>query len=216
MKRTLAVAVAVTLCGPALAACTTPVSGHGSIDRNVAAPSAGASDGQSDGNTGGAGGSRLSCGGGTVISPKGAPYCYLLPAGLGQITNITLPGGGDHTSAVGIGGRDVIAVTVFQTPGNTDELSDDELRADTDQVVAQQLSDDFAFASKVGEALTVDGARTVHYQARGRQEAFDIDIYFVYRGTAKMQINCQSQDHRQQIDSGCHDLLRSLQFRPPR
>jgi hypothetical protein len=209
-------AVAAALCGLGLTACTTSVSGHGSIDQNVAAPDTTTSHGQPSGDTGGEGRQSLSCGGGTVISPKDAPYCYLLPPGLTEIKEIALPGGGDFTSAVGIGGRDVIAVTVFQTPGNTDELSDDELRADTDQVVDRQLSGDFTFTSKVGEALTVDEARAVHYRAKAKQETFDIDIYFVYRARAKMQVNCQSKDHRAQIDSGCQSLLQSLQFRPSR
>ncbi|HEX5494023.1 MAG TPA: hypothetical protein VFX70_05545 [Mycobacteriales bacterium] len=209
MKSTLAV---VALCGLGLTACTTTVPGHGSVDQNLAAPApSGSSPGGSPaGPTGGR--HSLSCHDGTVVSPKDAPYCYLVPAGLHVISDIVLPGGGDFTTAVGIGGRDVIAVTVFRTPANTDELGDDELRQDTDRVVDSQLSGDFAFKSKVGERLTVDGARTLHYSATSKKEPFNIDIYFVYRAKAKVQINCQSKDHRDQIDAGCATLLHSLQF----
>lgn len=207
----------VALCGLGLTACTTTVPGHGSVDQNVAAPgpSGSSSNGEPSASPPGPGGERtaLSCGSGTVISPKGAPYCYLLPSGLSQITDIVLPGGGDFTTAVGIGGRDVIAVTVFRTPADTDELGDKELQNDTDQVVEDQLSGDFTFTSKVGERLTVDGARTLHYSATSKKESFSIDIYFVYRAKAKIQVNCQSKDHKAQIDAGCTKLLDSLQFK---
>lgn len=209
MKRTLTLAA---LCGLGLTACTTTVTGHGSLDQNVAAPAPAGGSSGGGGGTGGSGHQSLSCSGGTVISPKGSPYCYVLPTGLRQISDIVLPGGGDFTTAVGIGGRDVIAVTVFRTPANTDDLGDDELRDDTDQVVDSQLSGDFSFSTKVGERSTVDGARTLHYHATSKKEPFDIDIYFIYRGKAKIQVNCQSKDHKPQIAAGCKKLLGSLQF----
>lgn len=209
MKRTLILAA---LCGLGLSACTTTVAGHGSVAQNVAAPAPSGGSSSGGGDADGSGRKSLSCGGGTVISPKGSPYCYVLPSGLRQINDIVLPGGGDFTTAVGIGGRDVIAVTVFKTPANTDELGDDELRDDTDQVVDSQLSGDFSFSTKVGQRSKVDGARTLHYHASSRKESFNIDIYFVYRAKEKIQVNCQSKDHKPQIDAGCQKLLASLQF----
>jgi hypothetical protein len=204
MNRTLAL---VAMSGVLLAGCTTAVSGNGSFDGNQTAPTGWPSDASQGG-----GRQSLACGGGTVVSPDGAPYCYVLPTGVRQLKDVVLPGGGEFTTAVGFGGRDVIAVTMFRTPANTDDLDNDALQKATDQVVQQQLGTDFTFASSTGERVVVDGARTLHYHGTSKKDPFEIDFYFVYRGRAKLQVNCQFNAHRTEITTACQKLLQTLQF----
>lgn len=210
----------VALSGMLLAGCTTAVSGNGSLDNNVAAPTpegsgepSGEPSGAPSGGGQGEGRQSLSCGGGKVVSPSGAPYCYVLPPGVNELKDVQLPGGGEFTSAVGFGGRDVIAVTMFRTPANTDDLGDDALQNATDQVVKAQLGSDFSFASDTGERLDVDGARTLHYHGTSKSDPFEIDFYFVYRAKAKLQVNCQFHEHKNEITTACQKLLDSLQFK---
>lgn len=211
----------VIVSGMLLVGCTTAISGSGAIDTNVtvAQPSGDESSGETSGSSDGSQGpggeqdgrQSLSCGGGKVISPSGAPYCYVLPPGLSELRGVLT--GGEFTSAVGFGGRDVIAVTVFRTPTNTDDLSDDDLQNATDQVVQQQLGGDFTFSSTTGDRLQVDGARTLHYHGTSKQDPFDIDFYFVYRAKAKIQVNCQFRSHQVEITGACQEVLNSLQFK---
>src|SRR5262249_55754282 len=58
----------------------------------------------------------LSCRGGTVLAPRGGPYCYRIPTGMRDVTGQVKLGAGTGTAkyitSVGLAGRDLIVVLV--------------------------------------------------------------------------------------------------------
>src|SRR5262249_26456739 len=76
----------------------------------------------------------LACRGGQVLVPKGGPYCYLVPAGLrnvtGQVKLGTGTGAARYVTSVGLAGRDVIVVLAYRTPLDTDLLPNARIVAD--------------------------------------------------------------------------------------
>lgn len=233
MKRTRA---AVALCGLALAVigltgCTSAVAGSGKIDSSVAAPDSSDTDAPDSSDTDSpapsdsdepspsdSGGSTdgtepASCEGGKVVAPPSAPYCYVVPDGTQQLSDVTLPGGGKFTTAVGVSDTDVIAVTTFPTTVDTDTLSDDELQKATDQVVSSELSGQFTLSISKGERLTVDGQRTLHYRGKAKSQPIEIDFYFAYKDKDKVQVNCQyGASAKAKITAACSQLLDSMRL----
>lgn len=194
---------AVVLCGLALTGCSSSVKGSGSVGSRTPAPPPSTVP------------SPCSDGGGKVVTTSGAPYCYVLPQGMQELKDVPLPGGGDFTTTVGFAGRELIAVTTFKLPHDADAVADAQLQSDTDHLVATELGRDFTMTTRSGERLTVAGVRALHYHGRSKKESLDIDFYFVFRATTKIQINCQFQNARAQITAGCASVLQSLRLQRP-
>jgi hypothetical protein len=159
----------------------------------------------------------LSCRGGKVISPSGAPYCYLLPAGFvdvsSSVTVDTSVGSERFRTAVAVADRDLAIVTVYELRLDTDEVSDPALATELQGVLAQLTKQGFQFDSTTAKRSTVDGARTFGYHARETKNNLQADVYFIFRGKTEVEINCQWQQRRADVTRACQQIMTSLQVK---
>lgn len=212
----------------ALAACSSSVSGQGSFagpaPSGSTTPTATDTPTTTETPTGTPGRTVLSCSGGTVLQPKSAPYCYLLPSGfkdVSALTSTTVGQSGEHPSSVARAGetitqtvRDLIIVLDFTLRLDTDTLSDDDLVQQLDTLITQFEAQGFTFDNKVPGRNTVDGARGFTYHAKAREGYFS-DIVFAFRGKQEVEVNCQYKAHQADIQRACGAILTSLQIANP-
>jgi hypothetical protein len=211
----------------ALAACSSAVSGQGSFEG--AGPSGTATPTASDSPTPTAtptptARTVLSCTGGTVLQPKNAPYCYLMPSAfkdVSALTSTTVGQTGEHPSAVARASetitqtvRDLIIVLDFTLRLDTDALSDEELVQQLSTLITQFETQGFVFDSRVPGRASVDGARGFTYHAKAREGYFS-DILFAFRGKQEVEVNCQYKAHQADIQRACGAILDSLQIAHP-
>lgn len=167
----------------------------------------------------GGGGDRqaLSCRGGKVVSPAGAPYCYLVPAGFVDVTSSvtvdTSVGNEKFRTAVAVADRDLIIVTVYQLRLDTDEISDQALETELRGVLTQLTSQGFQFDSTTAKRVAIDGARAFGYHAREAKNKLQADVYFTFRGKTEVEINCQWQQQAADVTKACKSIMTSLQIK---
>lgn len=202
--------------------CATTVSGNGTLAEDAPRPTgSGPSDrpSPSNGNDDPGSGERqsLNCEGDKIISPRGAPYCFAQPDGFQDVSEtVTVDatvGNEKYRSAVAVGDRDLIIVTVYELRINTDPVSDEMLESELRGVLANLSTQGFAFDSTVAKRGTVDGARSFGYHAQQAKERLEADVYFIFRGKSEVEVNCQWKDKRAQIQRACDDVLGSLQIK---
>jgi hypothetical protein len=218
MRRRFAVAL-IGLCG-LLAGCASTVTGTGQPAANAAklggGPSASASAGPSASASPGGGRQTLNCSG-SKISPAGSPYCFVMPAGFQDVSSSVKVdasiGQEKYRSAVAVGERDLIIISVYELRRDTDGISDDTLEGELTQVLRQLSQQGFTFESTSAEKSTVDGARSFGYHASQDSSGLESDVYFVFRGRNELQVNCQWKDKESDITRGCKSVLDSLQFK---
>jgi hypothetical protein len=221
MRRRFAVAL-IGLCG-LLAGCASTISGTGTVAAGAArptgsgAPTASASatpDPSSSGDD--TGRSSLSCPG-SKISPAGSPYCFVMPTGFQDVSSsVTVDasiGQEKYRSAVALGARDLIIVSVYELRADTDAISDDTLEGELKTVLAQLAQQGFTFTSTSAAKTTVDGARSFGYHASQKSSKLESDVYFLFRGKNELQVNCQWTTKEADITKGCKSVLASLQFK---
>jgi len=144
------------------------------------------------------------CSGGTVIQPKGAPYCYLLPAGFADTTGkLSLQYQGanpsSYVSAVAVAPYDTIIVAVYPLRLNSDSLSESALS----DLINGALSDTAAAGIKVVSQSTitsVDGARAVRLTVSKTDGQFTSTLYFAFRGYTEVELDCQWAQAQAVID----------------
>jgi hypothetical protein len=219
MRRRFAVAL-IGLCG-LLAGCASTVTGNGQLAAGAAlpsgasasaspAPSASASSSDDQGRQ------SLTCSG-QKISPAGSPYCFVMPAGFQDVSSsVTVDasiGQEKFRSAVALGDRDLIIVSVYELKADTDAISDDTLEGELKTVLAQLAQQGFTFTSTAADKTTVDGARSFGYHASQKSSGLESDVYFLFRGTNELQVNCQWKTKEAEITKGCKAVLSSLQFK---
>ena len=203
-----------------LAGCASAVPGTGSVAADAAKPSgsgaASPTPGPSASSSAAPGRTSLKCSG-KVISPAGSPYCFSAPAGFQDVSSsVTVDasiGKEKYRSAVAVAGRDLIIVTVYELPVDTDAIADETLEGELKTVLGQLAQQGFTFESTTAERGTVDGARSFQYHASQAKEMLESDVYFLFRGKNEIQVNCQWKDKRSEIDKGCEAVLDTLQFK---
>lgn len=221
MRRRFAVAL-IGLCG-LLAGCASTVTGTGSIAADAARPSGAptASGSASPSPTPSSssddtGRSSLTCPG-TKISPAGSPYCFGSPAGFQDVSSsVTVDasiGQEKYRSAVALGNRDLIIVSVYELKADTDSIGDDTLEGELKTVLAQLAQQGFTFRSTSAAKTTVDGARSFGYHASQKSSGLESDVYFLFRGKNELQVNCQWMTKEADITKGCKSVLSTLQFK---
>ena len=217
MRRPFAVAL-LGLCG-LVAGCATTVSGSGQPAANATKPGTrpGASAGQSPSAApDDSGRQALTCGG-SKISPAGSPYCFTMPAGFQDVSSsVTVDasiGKEKYRSAVAVGGRDLIIVSVYELRRDTDDISGDTLEGELKQVLQQLSRQGFTFDSTTADESSVDGARSFGYHATQDSSGLESDVYFLFRGRNELQVNCQWEDKEPEIARGCKSVLGTLQFK---
>jgi hypothetical protein len=226
MRRRLAVAL-IGLCG-LLAGCASTVSGTGRIAADAARPSGGgapsasgsadpSADPSGSGSPGADKGRRSLACKGSQISPAGSPYCFGMPSGFQDVSaSVTVDasiGQEKYRSAVALGDRDLIIVSVYELRLDTDDIADDTLEGELKTVLAQLAARGFTFTSTTADKTTVDGARSFRYHASQKSTGLESDVYFLFRGKNELQVNCQWKDKESQITKGCKSVLGSLQFK---
>lgn len=221
MRRRFA-AVLLGLCG-LVAACSTSVAGTGTVAADAARPSGGTPTGTpgptaTPSPSGGsdAGRRSLACSG-TKISPAGSPYCFTVPAGFQDVSSsVTVDasiGQEKYRSAVAVGDRDLIIVSVYELRVDTDGIADDTLEGELKTVLGQLAQQGFTFESTTAKKSTVDGARSFAYRATQKSSGLESDVYFLFRGKNELQVNCQWKTKAADIAKGCASVLGSLQFK---
>jgi hypothetical protein len=118
-----------------------------------------------------------------------------------------------YRSAVAVANRDLIIVTVYELPMDTDPIADETLEGELKTVLAQLAAQGFTFDSTTAERGTVDGARSFQYHAKQTKSMLESDVYFLFRGKNEIQVNCQWKDKAAEIGKGCAAVLDSLQFK---
>jgi hypothetical protein len=163
----------------------------------------------------------LDCSGGTVIRPRGAPYCYLLPSGFHDATDqLTLTyqsaNPSQYASAIAVGVRDVIIAVVYPLRQDSDALSSSLLAEQVSAVLREGESSGFTVVG-TPSPTTVSGDRTFEIPIKQNQGRFAAMIYFVFNGFTEVEIDCQSAEHVADITRGCAGVLKSVQvIDPPR
>lgn len=163
----------------------------------------------------------LDCSGGKVIQPRGAPYCYLLPAGFHDATDqLTLTyqsaNPSQYDSAIAVAVHDVIIVVVYPLRLDSDGLSQSQLAEGVDSVLRQGQSSGFTVVGTPTPA-TVAGNRAFQIPIKQNDGQYTATIYFVFNGFTEVEINCQSAQQVDDISRGCASVLRSVQvIDPPR
>jgi hypothetical protein len=159
----------------------------------------------------------LTCRGGTVLAPRGGPYCYLIPAGMRDVTGQVKLGAGTgaakFVTSVGLAGRDLIVVMVYRTPLNTDLLPDGTIIGDLRGVLASLTRAGFVFASRVPRVGKVDRARAFTYHARSQDSSYQSDLTFIFRGRSQIEVLCQYANNQGAVQRACRQLLGTLQIR---
>jgi hypothetical protein len=225
MRRRFA-AVVIGL-GALVTGCASSVSGTGTIAADASRPTGGASGGatpsgspdptpSASGDSEGTGRRSLSCSG-TAISPSGSPYCFTVPAGFQDVSSaVTVDasiGQEKYRSAVAVGDRDLIIVSVYELKIDTDGIADDTLEAELKNVLGQLAQQGFTFESTSAQRSTTDGARTFAYRASQKSSGLESDVYFLFSGKNELQVNCQWKNKEADITAGCAAVLKSLQFK---
>ena len=203
-----------------LAACVTSVEGTGTVAADAAKPSGGGAASPTPGPSASAstspGRTSLKCSG-KVISPAGSPYCFTAPAGFQDVSaSVTVDasiGREKYRSAVAVAGRDLIIVTVYELPVDTDPIAAETLEGELKTVLGQLAQQGFTFESTTAQRGTVDGARSFRYHASQAKEMLESDVYFLFRGKNEIQVNCQWKEKQAEIGKGCKAVLDTLQFR---
>lgn len=143
-----------------------------------------------------------------AVRPKGAPYCYVVPAGFQPVTRARL-GSARYPSGVAIDAKNGLFFGVFRAPADTDTLDDTTLTVASDAAVASQLSGSVKFDSKHGRLThTPDQTRAITYT--GVESGTKVTFIFVFRGHTKVQLNCQATDKAALVARGCSSALASL------
>jgi hypothetical protein len=206
------------LLGLLATACAGTVAGNGKVAADAARPAGRGSATPSASASGGSSGGRktLSCSGKTV-APAGAPYCFTIPDGFqdvsSSVTFDTSIGNEKYRSAVAVGDRDLIIVTVYELRVDTDPIAADTLEGELKTVLAQLSRQGFTFDSTVARRGTVDGARSFGYHARQPKNMLESDVYFLFRGTNEIEVNCQWKNKEAEVGKGCRSVLQSLQVK---
>jgi len=203
-----------------LAGCASTVTGTGSIAADAAKPSGtGAASPTADpsaSSSASPGRTSLKCSG-KVISPAGSPYCFSAPAGFQDVSSsVTVDasiGREKYRSAVALADRDLIIVTVYALPVDTDPIADATLEGELKTVLGQLARQGFTFESTTAERGEVDGARSFQYHASQAKEKLESDVYFLFRGKNEIQVNCQWKEKETDIGKGCRSVLDTLQFK---
>ncbi len=203
-----------------LAGCATTVEGTGSVAADAGKPSGSAAASPTPDPSASAsaspGRTTLKCSG-KVISPTGSPYCFTAPEGFQDVSSsVTVDasiGREKYRSAVAVGDRDLIIVTVYELPVDTDPIADETLEGELKTVLGQLAQQGFTFESTTAERGTVDGARSFQYHASQEKEMLESDVYFLFRGKNEIQVNCQWKEKESDIGKGCQAVLKSLQFK---
>jgi hypothetical protein len=163
-----------------------------------------------------AGRQSLSCPG-SKISPAGSPYCFAMPTGFQDVSSsVTVDasiGQEKYRSAVAVGDRDLIIISVYELRRDTDDIADDTLEGELKQVLTQLSQQGFTFESTSAEKTSVDGARNFGYHASQKSTGLESDVYFLFRGKNELQVNCQWKDKESDIARGCKFVLSTLQFK---
>jgi hypothetical protein len=161
----------------------------------------------------------LSCMGGTVVQPSGAPYCYLLPAGFADATNrLTLnfqtAQPSQYDSAIAVAVHDVILVVTYPLQRDSDGVPAEALAAQVRAVMARGVASGFRVT---GDPVptTVDNDRAFRLSIRQQQGQYTAEVYFVFDGATEVEINCQRAAKQADIDRGCQGVLDSIQVIDP-
>lgn len=225
-RRPAVLAVLASTVAVLASGCASTVAGSGTVAADAVRPSGARSpSGSPSGGSGGSGGdndagrSTLKCTG-KAIAPSGAPYCFSVPSGFTDVSSsVTVDasiGNEKYRSAVSVGDRDLIIVTVYQLSVDTDGIADDTLEGELKTVLAQLASQGFTFESTEAERGKVDDARSFNYHASQAKNKLESDVYFAFRGKNEIEVNCQWQAKDAEVKRGCSAVLRSLQIKTVR
>lgn len=222
MRRRFAAAL-LGLCG-LVAGCSSTVAGSGTVAADATRGPSGAPSGSSaptptpsaSGGSDDEGRTSLKCTG-TTISPAGSPYCFTVPSGFQDVSSsVTVDasiGQEKYRSAVAVGDRDLIIVSVYELRVDTDPIADDTLEGELKTVLGQLAQQGFTFDSTSADKTTVDGARSFAYHATQKSSGLESDVYFLFRGKNELQVNCQWKTKEADVTKGCASVLKSLQFK---
>jgi hypothetical protein len=160
---------------------------------------------------------KVGCKGSTVLAPKGGPYCYVIPAGMHNVTGQVKLGAGTgaakYVTSVGLAGRDLIVVMVYGTRLNTDLLPNATIIGDLQGVLTSLTRAGFVFAGRTPQAGKVDRARSFTYHARSQDSSYQSDLTFIFRGRSQIEVLCQYANSKAAVQTACHQLLATLQIR---
>lgn len=162
-------------------------------------------------------GTAPTCTGGTVLQPKGAPYCFPLPAGFVDITdNVTLQyqsaNPGQYLSAIDIARLDTITVSIYPLRTDSDPLTLDFLTAQLQHALPDPATTGITAGRPT--TTTLDGARTVRIDV-DKAGSYSSTVYFAFRGHTELELDCQWAQHQADIDRGCAAVRATLRFVDP-
>jgi hypothetical protein len=151
-----------------------------------------------------------------AVSPAGAPYSYTVPSGFSVAHNITenqSVGSAAYETAVGVGKRDLLLVSVYPLKIDSSTLSDETIKQDLDALIAKSFN-----ATLVGSGRQPVAGRNAfvyHFTQvplSASEGTASSDIYFLFKGSNEISVNCQWKAKEQAVKDGCAALLASLRL----
>ena len=171
-----------------LAACSTAVHSHGTLD------------------------SKLHCAPHSVTD-EGAPFCYALPNGFtDNSSDRTYCRGWRYCTLVSVAQHDLVQVLAAREPFDADTYSDAKL-----QDLAEKGLSEVAAAAKSTltdvTATRVGGVRAYEQAVLTRDGVTDRAV-LAFRGHVEVFIQCDQSDHSAPAQQGCARVLGSIQIVP--
>ena len=206
----------------AVAGCSATVPGTGSYaeDGQGATLPAAATDTATP--TGDSVGSKEWCAG-RGLSPDGASYCLIIPAGFKDITSstkltdATKSSEGEYLSAVAAtssGTRDMIFVTEYTIHSNVDNLSDSTIRGVVEWSMKDLRSKGYQVQDTAPVRSTVGGGRAYTFDSGNPKTGTHTRQAQVFSGKHEYRIHCQYRnvDQKAVILQGCAEVMATFQI----
>lgn len=147
-----------------------------------------------------------------AVTAANAPFCYRLPPGFTDYSNLNNYGAGwTFRTLVSVGRHDLIEVLGYEYKTSTDSLSDAALRQFYNR--SGRLNVGKLNVTQAGpvQATRVDGSRAFQQEARYRDGVRTRSMR-VYSGRTVISIECQSKAKPAVIAHGCESIRSTIQI----
>ena len=145
------------------------------------------------------------------VSQPGAPFCYVLPTGFADSSELTSYGHGwTYKTLISAAQYDSVEVLAARLPFNSDAYGDAVLQIYTETYRYRAGKLGITRASDLSPTR-VAGARAYEQTWANTADAAGRTI-FIFRGTTEVLLQCEHRDLPQRANAGCKSVLSTLQI----
>ncbi len=183
-----------------LVACSSATSGHGALSSPGSPPASSTTSRAA----------TLDCPAAAVTS-KGAPFCYLRPAGFTDNSSLRSYGGKwAYKTLVSTARYDLVEVLASRLSFDSDTYSDAQLAAYADRL---RFHPGDSGLLNVRDLMPTRVADTRAYQQTATTPlGAHVRAIYAFRGTSVVYIQCERRDQPSKADAGCDAVLANIQI----